>query len=97
MKSIKEQLSEEFRDKLLKTCYAFEDAKDNSPEKIENWEKERDNISAFLSQAIDRTREETIREALFNYAKFLNDNCKEGDTIELTIKSYLKSLNKLKK
>jgi hypothetical protein len=93
MKSIKEQLSEEFRDKLLKTCYAFEDAKDNSPEKIENWEKERDNISAFLSQAIDRTREETIREVEDSNKDYLKKLCWTGKDIEYFMGQY----NKLKK
>lgn len=36
--------------------------------------------------------EEVRKEVLEEYAKFLSDNCKEGETIEITIDKYLKSL-----
>lgn len=57
----KEQILEEFNEKLLKVCDVYEKAADNTSEKLENWEKERKEIKQFLSQAIDQTREETIR------------------------------------
>ena len=56
----KETILEEFDKKLLKVCDVYEKAADNTPDKLENWEKEREEIKHFISQAIDQTREEII-------------------------------------
>ena len=92
----KEKILEEFDKKLLKVCDVYEKAADNTSEKLENWEKERKEIKQFLSQAIDKTREETIREV-----EEVLDYYFEGLIIipypELTRDQIKKHLNKLKK
>ena len=58
----KEKILEEFDKKLLKVCDVYEKAADNNSEKLENWEKEREEIKKFIYDLIDKKREETIRE-----------------------------------
>lgn len=65
----KEEILKEFDDKLLRVCDIYEQAADNSFDKLAIWEKERADIKQFISDLISQTREETIREVEDEWSK----------------------------
>jgi hypothetical protein len=75
----KEKILEEFDKKLLKVCDVYEKAADNNSEKLENWEKERKEIKQFISQAIDQTRKETIRNEIEYWEGVFDNRPKDRD------------------